>query len=365
MSAAVYKKLARHLDQLPNGYPATDSGVELRILERLFSPEEAELAMLLSPRLEPAAKIAARNGLTEADLEDKLKALAGKGLVFSIESGDRPAMFMAAPFVVGIWEYHVNDLDEGLIADMHEYLPHLGREAFDVVPQLRTVPVGRSIDPGLRVTSYEQAEEMVKPQTKFLVAPCICRREKEITGQDYCGKLSEACLMFGWAAEYYHRNGLGRMISREEALDILKQADQEGLVLQPSNAEQIVNICCCCGDCCQVLLHAKRHPRPAEVIASPFVIKADPDACTGCETCLDRCQMEALSLVDDRVVAAPERCIGCGLCVSTCPGGALELVRKPGRVDPPPKNMVEAMSLRAKARAELKDKLDRHQALDR
>jgi electron transport complex protein RnfB len=78
-----------------------------------------------------------------------------------------------------------------------------------------------------------------------------------------------------------------------------------------------------------VLTRIKRHPRPSEVVASSFMARHEPETCDGCEVCVHRCQMEALTLEDDRVVFNPDRCIGCGLCVSTCPTGSLTLVRKP------------------------------------
>jgi Na+-translocating ferredoxin:NAD+ oxidoreductase subunit B len=346
----VYERLREHLDSLPAGFPATESGVELRILKRLFTPEEAGLAVHVGMRLEPAAAIADRAGIPEAEAAERLEQMSRKGLIFSIEAPDRPAVYMAAQFVIGIWEYHVNDLDPEFIRDMDEYIPILSRSAFGRVPQLRTIPVGRSISAGVEALPYEQAEELIRKQTKFLVAPCICRREHRIKGEG-CDKLMEACLIFGWGAEYYARNGLGRYISLEETLDILKQAEEQGLVLQPSNAQEIVNICLCCGDCCQILKHLKRLPTPADAVASPFVAALDAGLCTGCETCIERCQMEALRMADGVAVLDPGRCIGCGLCVTTCPSEALSLVRKPAEKLPPvPKDMREAFILRAKTR---------------
>jgi ferredoxin len=363
----VYRRLRDHLDSLPAGFPATETGVELRILKRLFTPDEAELAAFVSMKLEPAAAIAVRAGLSEEEAEARLKQLSRKGLIFSIEAPDRPPRFMAAQFVVGIWEYHVNDLDPEFVRDMDEYLPYLSREAFGHVPQLRTIPVGQSLSAGLEVLPYEKAEEIVRQQSKFLVAPCICRREHHIKGAG-CDKLLEACLVFGWGAEYYARNGLGRFITLEETLDIIKKAEADGLVLQPSNTQEIVNICCCCGDCCQMLLHLKKYPRPALAVSSPFVAENDADLCVGCEACIDRCQMEALVMADGRAVLNPDRCIGCGLCVSTCPSGALTLARKPAELQPSvPKGQRDAFLLRAQARAkaqkEIEDKLKRHQRL--
>ena len=361
----VYTRLQEHLDRLPAGFPPTESGVELRILKRLFTPQEAELAVRLSLKLEPAAEIARRAALPEAEAAARLQAMARKGLIFSIEAPGRPPAYMAAQFVIGIWEYHVNALDAEFIRDMDEYMPHLGREAFDRLPQLRTIPVGKSIGAGLEVLPYERAEEIVRGQTRFLVAPCICRREHEHKGGG-CGKLMEACLVFGWGADYYERNGIGRTITLEETLELLKKADAEGLVLQPSNSQDIVNICCCCGDCCLVLKNLKSHPSPAAALVSPFSARLEAELCVGCETCVDRCQMEAMAMADGRAVLAAGRCIGCGLCVSTCPSGALTLARQPPERQPMvPKNQRDAFERRAKARAEkeLAAKLERHSKL--
>ena len=366
MAKDVYQKLRRHLDDLPGGYPTTESGVELRILRRLFSPEEAELAMKLTVIPEPGAVVARRAKKPLEELTPLLDEMARKGLIFRYEYKSQ-VMYMAAQYVIGIWEYHVNDLDPELIKDMNEYIPHLFKpEDWQKAPQLRTIPVGRSLTPEHEVLHYEAAEELVRTQKKFLVAPCICRKEQHIKGQ-MCGKPMEVCLVFGWGADYYQRNGLGRVITLEETLDILRRADQEGLVLQPSNTQDITNICCCCGDCCVSLRSLKLHPAPARICSTPFVVQAEADECDGCETCLERCQMEALSMEDDVVAVAAERCIGCGLCVSTCPSEALKLVRKPDYNDDVPINTMDAMQRRAQARAlakkELESKLERHQRI--
>ena len=135
--------------------------------------------------------------------------------------------------------------------------------------------------------------------------------------------------MFGDWADYYVRNGLGRSIDQAEVMEILTMADRANLVLQPSNSRDIAFLCCCCGCCCGVLTRLKLHPRPSEVVASPFITRHEPEICEGCGVCVDRCQMEALTREDDHVVLNSTRCIGCGLCVSTCPTGSLTLVRKP------------------------------------
>ncbi|MDR3567757.1 MAG: 4Fe-4S binding protein [Syntrophobacteraceae bacterium] len=361
--STVYEKLRHHLDSLPGGFPATENGVEIRILKRLFTPEEAEIAPFVGMKLEPAEAIARKAGMDTDKVDALLHSMARRGLIFSIETVGRPHVFMAAQFVVGIWEYHVNDLDKDFVKDMQEYSPVLFREAFGPLPQLRTIPVGKSIQAGMEVLPHEQAEELVRKQSKFLVAPCICRREHELSGGG-CQKLMDGCLVFGWGADYYERNGLGRLITLEETLEILRKADEEGLVLQPGNSRDIVNICLCCGDCCQVLKNLKLYPAPGDLSSSPFRVELDEEACIGCGTCPDRCQMDALEMQGEKAALKPERCIGCGLCVSTCPTEALKLIRKPLDMQPEvPKNQIEAFILRGKLRAQAKaglnDKLER------
>lgn len=372
MSKDIYQKLAHHLDNLPGGFPPTENGVELRILRRLFSPEEAELALHLTLIPEEPPVIARRAKLGIAEAADRLEEMASKGLIFRLQFGERPPRYMASQYVIGIWEYHVNDLDPEFIRDMNEYLPALDMETWKKTPQLRTVPVSRSIDTTREVLTYENAEVLVGAQKRFAVAPCICRREAEIMG-NACDKPVETCLVFGAAADYYVRNGIGREIDKQAALDILKVADEEGLVLQPSNAQKIVNICCCCGCCCQVLKSFKRHPQPATLVSTPFVASLDPATCKGCGKCVERCQMEALQLEDDKAVLDMDRCIGCGLCVSTCPTDSLTLVRKPDAEQKEvPRNMNEALLNLSRERGKLgpfslakmrfKSKLDRRLA---
>jgi Pyruvate/2-oxoacid:ferredoxin oxidoreductase delta subunit len=237
---------------------------------------------------------------------------------------------------------------------MEEYIPTLlDLETWKKAPQLRTVPVGRSIPVAIEIMPHENAEAMVRKQRKWLVAPCICRRERKMVGEG-CDRLEEACLVFGRGADFYERNGLGRKISLEEALAILRRADEEGLILQPSNSQKIANICCCCGCCCGVLRTIKRHPRPASIVSTPFTASADPELCSGCETCVSRCQMAAVRIDEGKSIIDSNRCIGCGLCVTTCPTGSLRLIRKAaGKLPEVPKNQFEAYKKLGRVRGKL------------
>ena len=352
MEDLIYRKLATHLDNLPGGFPATQTGVEIRILRRLFTPQEAELALHLSLISEEPRVIARRAKIPRGEAAERLEALARKGLIFREESEKGPMKYLAAQYVVGIWEYHVNDLDPGLIGDMNEYLPFLADQNWKV-PQMRVIPVGQSITPENKVLSYEMAEELIRGQKKFSVAPCICRREQTMMGKG-CSKPEESCLGFGLAVDYYRRNGLGRVIDRQESLAILKRAEEVGLVLQPSNTQEALFICCCCGCCCQVLKSYKRHPKPVSLVSTPFVATHKAETCSSCGVCVERCQMEAVHLEADTISLNPDRCIGCGLCVSTCPTDSIRLARKPDSEQAAvPKDIVQNLIQLGKARGKI------------
>ncbi|MBI9085052.1 MAG: 4Fe-4S binding protein [Desulfobacterales bacterium] len=352
MTETVYQRLATHLDNLPAGFPATESGVELRILKRFFTPEEAEFALHLTLIPEPPRVVARRVGIGADEAAVRLEAMAKKGLLFRVEETPGVPEYMAAQYVIGIWEFHVNDLDPDLIRDMDEYKPYLLDTAWKQ-PQLRTIPVGQSIDHELAVMTYERAEELIRGHDRFSVNPCICRREKTMIGEG-CDRPEASCLSFGMAADYAVKNGYGRVASREEILDLLKKADEYALVLQPGYSKEVNFICCCCGCCCGVLQSIKALPRPVDHVASPFVARADAETCSGCGVCVDRCQMDALGLADGVVVLDDGRCIGCGLCVTTCPTGSLKLERKPESLQPQiPKDAVAAAIGHGRTRGKL------------
>jgi len=355
MAKDIYDQLAEFLDNLPGGFPKTESGVELRILRRLFTEEEAQLALRLTPLAEEPARIARRLHRPLEEISRQLEDMAKKGLIYRFQPKDEPARYMAPQFVIGIWEFHVNSLDRDLVRDMEEYIPRLlNFETWKKVPQLRTIPIGQTIPVEHEILPYESAEEIIRSQQRILVAPCICRRERKIAGQG-CEKPVESCLVFGSGTDYYLKNGLGRMIGQEEALQILKEADKNGLVLQPSNSQKVGNICCCCGCCCGVLRTIKQHPRPASIVSSPFLVSYRQDTCQACGVCVDRCQIQALSLDGGRVVVDMNRCIGCGLCVSTCPSKSLILTRKPSAEQPEvPETMIKTYIKLARVRGKLK-----------
>jgi electron transport complex protein RnfB len=328
MNAEVYEKLAEYLDKLPAGFPATESGVEIRILQRLFTPEQAQLAVHLTLIAEQAGVIAYRAGMPVEKVAQQLEEMDKKGLVFSILHKSGVMKYRIQQFVVGFWEAQVNKLYPELVEDFEEYLEtFVDLDIWQKMPQLRTIPVGESIDARADVMPYERAEALVRKQKTIVVNNCICRQEMRILGKG-CDKPLESCLSFGQAAERSIRQNRGRAITRSEALEILHNAEKAGLVLQTSNAKKAIFICTCCGCCCGALRSIKLDPNPASRVSSPFTVRFNPLTCIQCGVCIERCQMDALYLVNDEVFHDTNRCIGCGLCISTCPTNSFSLQRK-------------------------------------
>jgi len=328
MMHTVYHDLAHHLDGLPGGFPPTPDGVELRILRHLFSASEARLACQLTLIPETPRVIGYRCGLSADAAAIRLDAMWKKGLILKQVTAGRPPHYLASQFVVGIWEFQVNRLDPQLVADMEAYIPILfNPDTWRKAPQMRTIPVKRSIDPNMSVLPYEAADALIRRKKHFVVSPCICRKERQVAGHGCDGPL-DACISFGDSSSYYVKAGIGRPVDRKTVLALLETADRAGLVLQPSNSRDPEWICCCCGCCCGVLRTVKSYPRPAALMASPFMVRFNRQSCTACGVCVRRCQMDALKNGGSSIHLDQHRCIGCGLCVSTCPTGALRLIRK-------------------------------------
>jgi len=324
----VYQVLSKHLDDLPAGFPPTESGVEIRILKRLFTPQEATIAVGLSMMPEPASLIAERLDMDEPGLTPILERMSSKGLIFSRHKGGQD-LYMAAQFIIGIWEYHVNSLDKALIEDVNEYLPYFMNTVWkkSKTKQLRVIPVSKSISAEMNIMPYEQAENIIQKQSKIVIAPCICRKEHAMMDKG-CNRLLEACLIFGSGAYYYEKNGLGRSISRESALKILKNGIEDGLVLQPGNSQKPTNICMCCGCCCQILKNLKTLKSPAKAVCSSYYAVINEEECTLCGTCEDRCQIDAITVDEDTALIDNDRCIGCGICVVSCDFDAIHMKEK-------------------------------------
>jgi ferredoxin len=168
------------------------------------------------------------------------------------------------------------------------------------------------------------------------VADCICRKETELIDESCIKEYPmEVCLSFGAAAEYYIENRIGREITADEAISIIEEADIAGLVHAGANKEHLSNICNCCPCCCASMkgitkLGHDKHKYMNAIFESII----DGDLCVGCNVCVERCPVEAISMDGDLAVVDRDKCLGCGLCHRTCLEDAIVLHLREDREEP-------------------------------
>ncbi|MFO7557950.1 MAG: 4Fe-4S binding protein [Desulfobacterales bacterium] len=351
MTATIYRKLQEQIDQYSLGFPAAESGIDLKILGKLYTEEEASVFLDISMQLETPASLSERTNRDPQKTEALLEEMAKKGLLFR-KRKDKLVYYAAIPFVIGSFEFQLNRIDKEF-AEMVEsyfneiYLNNLG----GILPPLRTIPVNRAVNVSHNVAPYEDARAIIKSKNKIAVANCICRTHRKLLDEN-CGKPLEACFVFGSHAEYYLENKMAREIGQVEALAILDECEKAGLVNQPANMINPGGMCNCCGDCCGVLRALNQMSKPSEQVTNNYWASVDPDLCSRCELCIERCQMAAIHMDEKQLSTIDtDRCIGCGLCVTTCPEEALSLVLKPeDKRCIPPESGMELMIKTAETR---------------
>lgn len=344
MSGEVYRKLQKHLDEKTIGFPATKSGIEIRLLKKLFKKEEAEIALSLKfswNELEPLEKIFSRlsdKGYSIEELEGILDNMAKKGAIMSLKKGDVKT-YGIANFMIGMWDYQVNKLKVDFLKDSMKYLyDRYLREIGKIpTPQTRLIPVQQNLDFANEMAIYDDLEHILQQvEGPFMVANCVCRQGKDLINQPCkMTKRREVCISFGYAAERYIQLGWGKEIDKKEALEILKKNAEEGLIHQINNAQKPDFICSCCVCCCEAMKILNSLPTPAKFIKSNYYAKINSEPCIGCGVCLDRCQMNAIIPKDEIFTVTKRRCIGCGNCIDYCPTDAIQLKKKRSIYVPP------------------------------
>ncbi|MFW9832368.1 MAG: ATP-binding protein [Candidatus Thorarchaeota archaeon] len=351
-----YEKLAAVLDTIPNGFPPTDDGAHLRVLEWIFTPEEAELASQLKLSAETVDEIAARLDRPKEELKKLLETMLEKGQINSWVSKSAGARkYGLLPFAVGIYEEQLNRMDEDLAQRLEQYFKHEAgfRKFASMKPAVfQVIPVNQSVSTELEIHSLERAEELIESSASWGVRDCVCRKQKDLIGEG-CDYPRSVCLAFAPNTENaFDDDELTKSITKEESLRLLREAEEAGLIHCTYNIQSgRTFICNCCTCCCGVLRGVEKLETPREYIKTDFIMTVNADLCTGCESCVDRCQFDALSVPEDVCVVDTQRCIGCGVCAIVCPESALMLTRdeSPSKLEQPA-NQLDWMTKRAMSR---------------
>ncbi len=330
MDWAPYQRLAARLDALPNGFPPTEEGIELRLLAKLYTPEQAALAAELRLTRETPAQVAARTGSDAEAIAARLAEMAGQGLIARGREGDE-AVYGLMPFIVGLYEDQVPSMDAETARLFDKYYRAGLAPAIAAEPQVhRVIPVHESVPFHVEIHPYESVADIIDSAQAWGVVPCVCRQQKALAGEP-CEHPLEVCMPISQTPGAFDGSVRVRALTRDEALATLRQAADAGLVHTVGNYRAGLSyICNCCTCACGILRAVREAGLPAAAARSPFASQVDAARCTGCETCAPYCQFGALALNDAGLAHVdPMRCVGCGLCVVHCPEGALSLARRP------------------------------------
>lgn len=302
---ALANKISRKKMGSKNGI--TEKDPEYKILEPVVTDEMAEVAMQLEFRNPLAVEeLAAKCGKPIKETAELLWKLAVDGVSF-VNEIDGVDKYWHDGWVPGIMEMMVNNKENvrkhpQIAEAFEEYGRTRGPATAGNFPVgiglMRVIPVEMAIEGESRRASYEEVSKYLNENEVFSVSDCSCRTAREVTGEG-CGHLKEdMCIQLGHAAEYYIRTGRGRKITREEAMEIIKRAEENGLVHQIPNTDgsgKTHAICNCCGCSCLALRTAEMFLNP-DMVRSNYVSKVDKTKCVGCGECVEACQVNALRL---------------------------------------------------------------------
>lgn len=342
----VYRKLQEHLDKMPIGFPRAESSSDIRVLKHLFTPEEAKIATFLKfgwyRDIEPLDQIYIRvkdTGMTLKELEEILDNMAKKGSIMSKKDGNKK-FYGNAALIIGMYEYQVNKLTKDFLNALHEYMGEVwGAKANPThYNQIRIIPVNVDVVPENFIAPFDNMKRIIEEsQGPFVKINCVCRQDMKIQGEP-CKMTNheDNCLGIGDMAQHYIDHGWGVQISKEETLNLLHQNQEEGLIFRPNNAQNVDFICSCCYCCDGSIGNLVKLPDPANYALSNYYAEIDPDLCAGCGTCINQCQMKAITQTDDISSIEKKRCIGCGNCIAICPSEAIILQKKEEQYIPPP-----------------------------
>lgn len=345
MDDSAYITIAQRMDEFCTTAPKTEDGIHfheafISYLKLVYSPQEAEVLQYFKrPGMFVSTKdVADTSGKNIAYVEKiladvhKRNSLLGLADIYSL-----PPIQM----LVNIHNFYPETKPEDLEAARlyQEYFIKGGfykyyESSKKGTPALRTIPIGQAIDIGQKVLSAEEAHDFILnfAAEEMALVPCPCRTRTEKMGTRECkDKYPVAsCIFLGPAALHFEMMGLGKRVTRQQAVEYFDEMLDLGLVGTTDNAITGSSvICLCCECCCSQVRGRTRWNNPNAILPSNFVPQSGED-CLGCGICTERCFFKALTVNEETnraVVMDPDKCIGCGVCTLACPQETLKLHR--------------------------------------
>ena len=348
-----YRKLTERINLFPQGAPPTE--LLYRILEVLFTPQEAELVALLPIKPFTAKTAAQIWKKPESEARNILEALASRGMMLDMDTRHGQEFVMPPP-MAGFFEFSMmrigDHYDQKLLAELFYQYLNVEEDFVKALFGTGETQLGRtyvneralSAENTLHVLDYERASQVIETASHIGIGTCYCRH-KAMHMHRNCDAPMDICMTFNSTAGSLIKHGIARRVEKAECLDLLKQAHDRNLVQFGENARERVSfICNCCGCCCEAMLAAKRFAVLNPIATTNFLPAIADDKCSGCMKCADVCPVEAMGMVSagdpkhhkrKKAKVNEDICLGCGVCVRVCDKGALSLKERTQRVITP------------------------------
>ena len=344
MTQTVYRELLEVMKSRGGPYAGLDIPEFFVLVEELFDPEEAEINNILPRKPAPIEEIVAKTGRSHEDVSKILERMAVRGLC-GVSKTSCGLLYRGLPFMPGIFEFmFIGGLEterEKTIARLIHTYKKAYSEARGVekisYPVTRVIPVDRTIKAGNTIHTYDQVMTYIDKYDFISIGACYCRQAAKLRGEELHGMPIGVCMWFGELAENLTERLGGRQVNREEAREIMSRCEEAGLIHMSRNTTDEIDFMCNCDRWhCEVVGQVLKQPRPGLVFNSGFEPSFDAERCIACETCIERCPPEALTMGEANVpMVNIDRCFGCGVCATGCPEGAIEMENKPGFPIPP------------------------------
>ena len=342
-----YKNLEDRINWFTQGAPASDT--LYKILQVLYTEKEAKWVALLPVRPFTLKKAARIWGTTEAKAEKLLDRLCEKALLVDSDyRGER--QFVMPPPMAGFIEFALmrtrGDIDQKYLSELYYQYMNVEEDFvkdlfFATETRLGRVYVQEPVltnDKTNHILDYERATHIVEEAKYIGLGTCYCRHKMYHAGHPCeINAPWDVCLTFDNVARSLAEHGdYARLISKEEAKEVLERSYESNLVQIGENVrEHPAFICNCCGCCCEALQAARRFSPMPPVATTNYMPKVSVKTCIGCGKCAKVCPILAISMKEGRPVIDGEICLGCGVCARNCPTKAISLERRPIQVITP------------------------------
>ncbi|NVM56058.1 MAG: 4Fe-4S binding protein [Candidatus Helarchaeota archaeon] len=349
MSSQIWKKVARNIVNagvMP--FPINDTVIEF--LQAKIPEDQAKFLLIFKKPSLNLDQIKEQTDLNEEEILQMLEMLMNNGIVSGNPSRSTGIMvYSLMPLFPGIIEFSLmkgetsekeknlariidkvfKTLQEGTQRNYDTLMPQFK----DLPPPARVIPVEENVQVGQEeVLLAEEASRLIDHQDNIALTYCYCKQQKDLINNP-CKVTDkrEVCLIFNKPAQFAIKYNFARPISKSEAKTILKEVEDAGLVHKVFHSKldfsrDIDGICSCCKCCCGIFRLYYDGVWPLHTMTS-YIAKPINEECIGCGTCVEKCQMEAISLIDELIVIDEAKCIGCGVCAHLCPQNAITIER--------------------------------------